>query len=273
LHGDGLICSDFIGDQSLCRVALTGLTSNYDFALKTTANPPEVRLCAGLGIDPGVQALALQAALRDAGYDVGAVDGQVGAKTLEALQRFLTDAGLPSADGVLSPEALAALGLADFSDADAANNQSCATATIPPPPLVCDARTARLDGGECLCKFKGMDAVSATACACPKGMALGKNGCIEPITDPVSDAVTAPDTPLRCDALTTVLRNGACACRYKTMAQISKTACLCENGLPPLPGLGCDMPQIKLDAPIVPEAPSGAPSEAVIETPVEPKAP
>jgi hypothetical protein len=265
LRSDGFTCSEPADGQSLCQLPRPATSDSYDLVLKTRAKPPEVQLCATLGIDPDAQGLALQAALRDAGYDVGVFDGQVGAKTLTALQSFLADAGLPSADGILPSEALAALGLADFSDADMTNNRSCAVAKIPAPPLVCDAKTARLDGGSCLCKFKAMKAVSATACACPKGTVLGKKGCVEQITDPVGGGGGTPETPLQCDVSTTVLRNGTCACRYEGMMQDGKTACRCESGLPPLPGLGCDVPI--LEDKVIDVAPDPIPADPIVSDP------
>jgi hypothetical protein len=126
--------------------------------------------------------------------------------------------------------------------------------------LVCDVKTARLDAGECLCKFKGMRQNSPTSCACPKGMVLGKKGCVDRVTDPVVPDKTPPGTALKCNALTTVLRGGACACRYEGMHKITETACLCESGLPPLPGLGCEIPQIKSDAVAPPADPAPAPT-------------
>lgn len=132
----------------------------------------------------------------------------------------------------------ATLDVADISDTDASNNQSCATAIIPAPALICEPETAQLDGGECLCKFNGMEPISANACACPKGTVLREGVCDVVIIDPPL---------LQCDEATTVLRNGVCECRYEGMIAQSETACSCESGLPPSRGMGCDLPILDND--------------------------
>jgi len=52
----------------------------------------------------------VQRALNDRGYSVGAIDGQYGASTQEAVRRFQQSSGLP-ANGELGPSTLSALGV------------------------------------------------------------------------------------------------------------------------------------------------------------------
>ena len=52
----------------------------------------------------------VQRALNDRGYNVGAIDGQYGASTQEAVRRFQQSSGLP-ANGELGPSTLSALGV------------------------------------------------------------------------------------------------------------------------------------------------------------------
>ena len=53
---------------------------------------------------------AAQQALNSRGYNVGAIDGQYGASTQEAVRRFQQASGLP-ANGELTPSTLSALGV------------------------------------------------------------------------------------------------------------------------------------------------------------------
>lgn len=243
---DAVDCTVFAEDEALCLMPV-GQDLPFDLGLIPSAPAGPVTLCARFGVAEGdtARTLALQSALAKAGYPVTA-DGDFGPATMAALDRFVTDSGLPPLQAEIPPAALALLGLAPHSDADPSNDLSCTEARLPAAPLLCDAKTARRSGKECTCRFKGMRAVSATACACPKGQKLGSKGCYTERVKTEVPAATATDPPpARCDALTTVLRNGACACRYEGMRKLSKTVCLCETGLPPLPGLGCNLPIIE----------------------------
>jgi hypothetical protein len=234
---------------ALCRViAGTGL----DVSLVPGKSVPagQLELCAvlGIGTDAATRTLALQQALADQGYDPGPMDGDFGPATMAALQTLAADAGLPPVSDEIPPDLLTLLGLGPFSDANLGNNRACATTTLPRPVLACDPASTRAAGAECACRFKGMKRASDTACACAKGQSLGRKGCVSvKDLDPVKTDNTPLGSDLRCDPATTVLRNGVCQCRSEGMKRASETTCepvvkirLCPNGLPEIPGIGCD---------------------------------
>ena len=213
--------------------------------LPGTAGPGPLRVCAelGAGDDPVAQTLALQRALAATGHEPGAIDGVEGPATRNALQRAKAARGMTD-DPAPLPAALAtALGLAPYADRDPTNDLSCATVQLPSPPLVCDRASTRATDGACACRHKGMQRQSATACACPRGQRLTDKGCVARTSGGGGGGgggvIDTPPPPPSCEPLTTVLRNGTCACRYAGMMRLNARTCLCENGLPPLPGVGC----------------------------------
>lgn len=215
--------------------------SNLVFTIPKSQPEGEFEVCAQIGVaaEPRLRAMALQTALNAQGYDVGSVDGLVGPATRAALAKMKAAAGITGED-LLPDEAMTALGLSDFADANADNNQMCATARIPKPPLVCDKRSTVQRGEECLCRLRNMVRVSARACACPKGTVASGEACVKrkvPRSEPRPKKPVAK--ALVCDRNTTVQRGAACACRYSGMRKISATKCRCSNGLPALPGVGC----------------------------------
>jgi Putative peptidoglycan binding domain len=83
----------------------------------TTTTPSSPTLPEGVTLRPGDSGdnvVALQEALSQAGYDPGAVDGDYGPSTSQAVSAFQTAEGL-SIDGVAGPETLAALAAASSS--------------------------------------------------------------------------------------------------------------------------------------------------------------
>lgn len=234
---------------ALCQV-IAGTGLDLSLVPGKDASAGELELCAvlGIGTDAATRTLALQQALADQGYDPGPADGDFGPTTLAAVQMFAADAGLPPVSDEIPPDLLTLLGLGPFSDANPGNNRACATTTLPRPILACDPASTRAAGAECACRFIGMKRASDTACTCPKGQSLGRKGCVS-VENP--DPVKTDDNPivrdLRCDPATTVLRNGVCQCRSEGMRKVTKTTCepvvkirLCPNGLPEIPGVGCD---------------------------------
>lgn len=234
---------------ALCSV-IDGSGLDLSLVPGTDAPAGELELCAvlGIGTDAATRTLALQQALADQGYDPGPVDGAFGPATLAALQTLAAVAGLPPVADEIPPDLLTLLGLGPFGDANPDNNRACATTNLPGPVLACDPASTRVAGAECACRFKGMKRASDTACTCPKGQSLGRKGCVAAErSDPedTNDQTSGPD--LRCDPATTVLRNGVCQCRREGMKKASETTCepvikirLCANGLPEIPGVGCD---------------------------------
>lgn len=207
--------------------------------LKPDTPKGEVTLCADLESpkDGRARTLALQSALDRAGYPVGPIDGDFGPATLQALSNFNEDVGLPPITEHVPPEVLELIGLAPHTDSNPANDRICATALVPAPVLTCDPATTRASGDNCLCRFKGMERASVSACACPKGQRLSKSGCVAKKdtssntanpAETASTTVIADPTPPEpaCDPATTVLRNGACVCREQGMVQENATICV-----------------------------------------------
>ncbi len=250
----GVECSPMAAGQALCQLPL-GQPVAFDLALRPQAPAGKVQLCTtiGIGSDAAARTLALQDALDRAGYQVGSIDGDFGPTTLAALTQFVADAGLPPLQSDIPPEALALLGLDDFADANPENNRACSVALVPAPPLVCDSKTTRRSGDACQCRFKDMNRLSNTACACPKGTKLGPSGCESPVlgdgdtntSGTGGNSSADADTGPACDAATTELRNGVCECRNAGMVRLGPTSCggietlFCPDGSPQIPGFAC----------------------------------
>jgi len=62
----------------------------------------------GLIVNEEINPFTVQVALKNAGYQVGAIDGKLGAKSMEALKKFQKDEGLKP-DGILGARTLSAL--------------------------------------------------------------------------------------------------------------------------------------------------------------------
>ncbi|MBV8480652.1 MAG: peptidoglycan-binding protein [Actinobacteria bacterium] len=77
----------------------------------TAATTPSVKVLPSTTLKPGdtgAQVKALQRALKSLGYSVGAIDGQYGPTTKEAVASFQHDERL-TADGIFGPKTLNAL--------------------------------------------------------------------------------------------------------------------------------------------------------------------
>ena len=104
----------------------------------------------------------------------------------------------------------------------------------PPPPPVddpdCDARSTKLKGGACECRYEGMKQKSQTQCSCLSGTKLvAGEGCVKP--------------PLVCDPWSTKAKNGACACLYPHMKRLSPVMCDCGKDEILVKGVGCVKPK------------------------------
>jgi len=211
--------------------------TNIIFKIPTSQPEGTFEVCAeiGVGAEPKLRAMALQAALNAQGFNVGAVDGLIGPATRAALAQMKSSAGITQ-DDLLPPAAMTLLGLGDYADANMENNRMCATARIPKPPLVCDTRSTVRRDDTCQCRLRNMVRLNARSCACPKGTVASGGSCVErkepKAKAPVSKALV-------CDRNSTVQRGAECACRYQGMRKLSATRCGCKTGLPALPGVGC----------------------------------
>lgn len=205
--------------------------------------------CASIGVsdDPTQQAMIVQTALSLMGVDIGAVDGKIGKRTRAAVVDLQEQLGL-AGTGEIDAALLEALGVPMAAGAD----QSCVTVDLPPMPrprLICDKATTVNDGGACECRYKNMYQADDQSCGCVKGFNfVAGEGCIKrKVKDPVKDPVKPKG--VKCDAKTTVLRDGICECREEGMVRKNATSCarqkvrqelkICPNGLPEIPGVGC----------------------------------
>ncbi len=245
-------CSKMVGGKAVCALAVNRPWV-VDVALDAGQPAGTFELCAALGVpeDDTARTLALQQALARAGYPVGGADGKFGPATVAALTQFMQDSGLPTIETEIPFEALVLLGLSPRTDANPANDRACAVLRVPAPPLQCDKRTTRARAGACACRFKGMSRVSASKCTCPKGEALGPQGCAK--RDVVVGGPTGDRDAQLCSNPTVVQKGSECVCRYEGTRMANGGICLCKSGLPPLPGVGC---AVSFSIDILPENPT-----------------
>jgi peptidoglycan hydrolase-like protein with peptidoglycan-binding domain len=110
----GLAVAGVFGSSTPRRAATTVLTTHArTTTAATTAPPPPSSVTAApsgplkLG-DSGAQVKVLQRALASLGYSPGAIDGNYGPSTQQAVARFQAAAKL-TPDGILGPQTLQAL--------------------------------------------------------------------------------------------------------------------------------------------------------------------
>ncbi|MEP5155326.1 VWA domain-containing protein [Planktotalea sp.] len=292
--GDGWSCaSKYSGSASCLHAGLTlapmqSATVGMTLTLPGLPKGGSFENCAAIGIsdNPYERAVTLQTIMTERGINVGKIDGVPGRRTRAGLRTLQAELGLPET-GKIDDALVDALGLAS-ADAPA----SCVTAELPimpPPPLVCDAKSTQLLDGSCECRYKNMYQRDKTSCGCIKGTQFVEGeGCIKRKITPQQSKPKA----LSCNSATAVKRGGECVCRYSKMRKANSTSCRCiagtefvagegcvvirreptaparcENGLPRIPGVGCidikrgeGKPRIKNEADR-PDAPSVDPDQ------------
>ena len=131
--------------QYSCTHPVVSLAPGQSRALSVSISPRPgnatgLRNCVSLAWSDTSQVMAVQDALNELGFSAGTVDGKIGPRTRNAIRSFQERAGLPATgqvDGTLLDRLF---GSWDSGDANAANDNSCATVRVQQrqePPPVC----------------------------------------------------------------------------------------------------------------------------------------
>ena len=205
-----LTCYDLGNGSQFCRAPAETIGEGLTLPIQLSATPSfakrTAQICASIALpsDKRAQIRLVQTALQALEYDPGVIDGQSGPSTRAAVRSLAARFDL-SIDDPLDPAFLALLGLGPYNDADASNNQACATTVLPPRPR-------------------------------PKIVNEPRK---KPTSTPSKPEVIYDDPTPVCDPQTTVLRGGQCACRYEGMIRFNATTCVCQNGRAPVAGAQC----------------------------------
>ena len=246
--GRGWKCSEAIGGAATCVTDQVSLAPGASTTISVRLILPALRRggllenCAIPAVGPSrsEKVRVAQQMMEAFGIASGGVDGRMGPNTRRGLKRLQSQIGLPQT-GELDDLFFAMLGLSLHDEV----SQSCVDTDLPrirppvveeppvyDPPIVdrpyCDANSTVRRGDRCICRYPGMNKVSPSHCACPRGTLFKKGvGCY------------AIDPPFGCDLNTTVQRGKGCFCRYRGMERLSATKCGCPSGERLVPGSGC----------------------------------
>jgi len=97
-------------DQATTRTTTSTTTSSTARTGSSNMNTASTTRTGSMSAYDSATIQRVQKALNDRGYNVGAIDGQYGASTQDAVRRFQQSSGLP-ANGELGPSTLSALGV------------------------------------------------------------------------------------------------------------------------------------------------------------------
>jgi len=97
-------------DQAATRTTNSTTTSSTARTGSSNMNTASTTRTGSMSAYDSATIQRVQKALNDRGYNVGAIDGQYGASTQDAVRRFQQSSGLP-ANGELGPSTLSALGV------------------------------------------------------------------------------------------------------------------------------------------------------------------